>query len=262
MTKFYQVDAFTSEPFRGNPAAVCLLEEPHNESWMQNVAKEMNLSETAFLVRQGAGFQLRWFTPAVEVSLCGHATLASAHILWETRILGEPETARFDTLSGVLTAKKMGSWIELNFPATPEQEVDVPPGLGEALGVQPQYCGQNQYDYLVKVESEEQVLNLVPDFKMLKQLEVRGIMVTSEATRPGFDFVSRFFAPGAGIDEDPVTGSAHCCLAPFWANRLGKAELIAYQASPRGGVIKVRVAGDRILLSGQAVTTLEGVFLV
>jgi len=262
MTKIYQVDAFTSEPFRGNPAAVCLLEFPHNEHWMQNVAKEMNLSETAFLMRQEDGFRLRWFTPVVEVALCGHATLASAHILWETGVLGKDETALFHTLSGVLTARKEGAWIELNFPATPEMEMVIPPGLVEALGVQPLYCGRNQYDYLVMVESEQQILNLVPDFKTLKELGVRGIMVTSLATRVGFDFVSRFFAPGAGIDEDPVTGSAHCCLGPFWHDRLGKTEMTAYQASSRGGVIKVRVAGDRILLSGQAVTTLEGVLLV
>lgn len=259
MNKIYQVDAFTREPFQGNPAAVCILKQSQDAHWMQNVALEMNLSETAFLVPQEDGFQLRWFTPAVEVALCGHATLASAHILWETGVLGGEEKAIFHTLSGVLTAARNGSWIELNFPSTPEEAVDTPPGLVEALGVQPLYTGQNQYDYLVEVESEEQVINLKPDFKRLKEMDVRGIMVTSRATRQGFDFVSRFFAPGAGIDEDPVTGSAHCCLGPFWRDKTGKDDMTAYQASARGGVVKVRVAGERIILSGQAVTTMEGV---
>jgi len=258
----YQIDAFTKEPFKGNPAAVCILPAPQSESWMQNVAREMNLSETAFLVQQDEGFHLRWFTPAVEVELCGHATLASAHILWETGILKRNEQARFHTLSGLLTARLSGDWIELNFPARPETKVRTPAGLAAALGVQVLYTGQNQYDYLVEVESEEQVRNLQPDIKQLKDLSVRGIMVTSSASTVGFDFVSRFFAPGAGIDEDPVTGSAHCCLGPFWSERLGKAEMVAYQASARGGVVQVRVAGERVFLRGQAVTVMQGELIV
>ena len=254
----YQVDAFTEKPFRGNPAAVCILPEPGAAAWMQDVAREMNLSETAFLHRQADGFDLRWFTPAVEVELCGHATLASAHILWETGLLARQEQARFHTRSGLLTAELKDAEIELNFPVAPDEPVSAPPGLSEVLGVIPRYTGKNSYDYLVEVESEEMVRNLRPDFAKLRALPVRGIMVTSVASSEEYDFVSRFFAPGVGVDEDPVTGSAHCCLAPFWRKRLGKDELVAYQASERGGVVRVRVVGDRVLLGGRAVTVLRG----
>ncbi len=254
----YQVDAFTDKPFAGNPAAVCILSEPRSESWMQNVAQEMNLSETAFLREQADGFGLRWFTPAVEVELCGHGTLASAHILWETGMLSTQEQARFHTRSGLLTAEQKGGEIELNFPATPEEPTEAPPGLGEALGATFRYIGRSKFDYLVEVDSEQVVRSLAPDFALLRRLSIRGIMVTSVATSSGYDFVSRFFAPGAGIDEDPVTGSAHCCLGPYWRARLGKEELVAYQASRRGGVLRVRVAGDRVYLGGRAVTVLRG----
>jgi len=254
----YQVDAFTEEPFRGNPAAVCILPEPGEQAWMQNVAREMNLSETAFLHRQGNAFNLRWFTPAVEVELCGHATLASAHILWETGLLALEDTALLYTQSGLLTAKRRGEEIELDFPATPPMEATVPVGLVEALGVVPRYVGKSQYDYVVEVESEEAVRGLKPDFTKLKEISVRGVMVTSVASSGEYDFVSRFFAPGVGVDEDPVTGSAHCCLGPFWSERLGKDKMVAYQASARGGVIQVRVAGKRVYLGGQAVTVLRG----
>jgi len=254
----YQVDAFTEKPFQGNPAAVCILLEPGEEAWMQNVAREMNLSETAFLHRQGDGFNLRWFTPAVEVELCGHATLASAHILWEAGLLAVEDMARFHTRSGLLTAERRGEEIELNFPATPPTEASVPVGLVEALGVVPRYVGKSRYDYVVEVESEKVVRGLKPDFARLKEMPVRGIMVTSVASSGKYDFVSRFFAPGAGVDEDPVTGSAHCCLGPFWSERLGKDEMVAYQASARGGVIQVRVAGKRVYLRGRAVTVLHG----
>jgi PhzF family phenazine biosynthesis protein len=254
----YQVDAFTDKPFAGNPAAVCILSEPRTESWMQNVAQEMNLSETAFLREQADGFGLRWFTPAVEVDLCGHATLASAHVLWETGMLSAQEQARFHTRSGLLTAERKGEEIELNFPATPEEPTEAPPGLSEALGVTFRYIGRSKFDYLVEVDSEQVVRSLAPDFALLRRLSIRGIMVTSVATSSGYDFVSRFFAPGAGIDEDPVTGSAHCCLGPYWRARLGKEELVAYQASKRGGVLRVRVAADRVYLGGRAVTVLRG----
>jgi PhzF family phenazine biosynthesis protein len=254
----FQADAFTDEPFAGNPAAVCILPEPRGERWMQNVAKEMNLSETAFLRKQKDGFDLRWFTPAVEVDLCGHATLASAHILWEIAMLGAQEQARFHTRSGLLTAERKGQQIELNFPATPDEPVETPPGLSEALGVTFKYVGESKFDYLVEVDSEEVVRGLKPDFALLRSLSMRGIMVTSIASSSGYDFVSRFFAPGAGIDEDPVTGSAHCCLGPYWSRRLGKQEFAAYQASARGGVVRVRLAGDRVYLGGRAVTVLRG----
>ena len=256
--RIFQVDAFTNKAFAGNPAAVCILTEPRDDAWMQDLAREMNLSETAFLSRQEDGFNLRWFTPSVEVALCGHATLASAHILWEIGLVSLEEPARFHTLSGLLTAKRKGDWIELNFPATPDQPATAPPRLEEALGLTPKYTGKSKFDYLFEVETEETVRNLKPDFTLLKKMQVRGVIVTSRAASSRYDFVSRFFAPGSGIDEDPVTGSAHCCLGPFWSQRLGKDELIAYQASRRGGTIRVRVSGERVYLSGQAITILCG----
>jgi PhzF family phenazine biosynthesis protein len=254
----YQVDAFTRQPFAGNPAGVCILPQPAEEAWMQAVAREMNLSETAFLVRQEEGFDLRWFTPAAEVRLCGHATLASAHILWQTGALQSSEQARFHTLSGLLTARQRGEWIEMDFPLRQNKPVEPPAGLTEALGVTPSYVGRNVDDYLVEVESEAVVRDLKPDFTRLGKLAVRGVIVTARSLDPKFDFVSRFFAPAVGINEDPVTGSAHCCLTPFWAERLGKIEMVAYQASARGGVVRVCLAGERVLLSGQAVTVMRG----
>jgi PhzF family phenazine biosynthesis protein len=254
----FQVDAFTDKPFAGNPAGVCILPEPRDEGWMQNVAREMNLSETAFLLKEQDGFNLRWFTPAVEVDLCGHATLASAHILWEAGYLKPEEQARFNTRSGLLTAERQGDWIEMNFPATPEEPAEAPAGLIEALGVPAAYVGKNRFDYLVEVDSEEVVRNMQPDFTLLLKVSARGIMVTSIPSTQDYDFVSRFFAPQVGINEDPVTGSAHCCLGPYWSKRLEKNEFVAYQASPRGGIIRVRVDGDRVYLGGQAVTVLRG----
>jgi PhzF family phenazine biosynthesis protein len=256
-----QVDAFTDKPFAGNPAAVCVLPEPRDETWMRDVAREMNLSETAFLHRHDDGFNLRWFTPAVEVALCGHATLASAHVLWETGELKRDELARFFTQSGLLTAKREGDWIELDFPAKREEPAEVPDGLSRALGIEPVYVGRNAFDYLVEVESENVLRSIQPDFTSLRLLKVRGVIVTSLSDSPRYDFVSRFFAPGSGVDEDPVTGSAHCCLGPFWASRLDKQELTAYQASQRGGVVRVRVDGDRVHLGGQAVTVMRGELL-
>ncbi|HEY7067043.1 MAG TPA: PhzF family phenazine biosynthesis protein [Chloroflexota bacterium] len=253
-----QVDAFTDRPFAGNPAAVCVLPEAADAAWMQAVAREMNLSETAFLVRCADGYDLRWFTPAVEVDLCGHATLASAHVLWEDGHLPPGEAARFQTRSGLLTAARQGDWIEMDFPAKPQEPAEPPPGLAAALGAVPRYVGRNEFDYLVEVESEAVLRALQPDFAALRAIPVRGITVTSRAATAGCDFVSRFFAPAAGIDEDPVTGSAHCCLGPYWAERLGRPELTAYQASGRGGVVRVRVGDGRVYLGGQAVTVLRG----
>jgi PhzF family phenazine biosynthesis protein len=257
----YQVDAFTAKPFAGNPAAVCVLPRPMDDNWMQNVAREMNLSETAFLFRQEDGFRLRWFTPAVEVDLCGHATLASAHILWEMGHVRPGEQIRFHTRSGILSAERKGDWIEMDFPAKPEEPAPEPVGLAKALGVGIKYLGRNQFDYLVEVDSEEIVHRIKPDFTLLMTLPVRGVIVTSPSSTPEYDFVSRFFAPRVGVNEDPVTGSAHCCLGPFWANRLHKNEFVAYQASPRGGMLRVRVKGARVILGGQAVTVLRGELL-
>jgi PhzF family phenazine biosynthesis protein len=253
----YQVDAFTDKPFAGNPAGVCLLTEEADPAWMQSIATEMNLSETAFLVPQEAGYHLRWFTPSAEVRLCGHATLASAHILFETGALRPDEEARFHTLSGLLTASLRGDCIELNFPTRPPKAVPAPPGLAEALGAEPIYIGRDLDDYLVELESEAIVRSLKPDIASLGKLPVRGTIVTARSSRPDFDFVSRFFAPAVGVNEDPVTGSAHCCLTPYWSEKLGKMEMTAFQASARGGVVKVRLSGDRVMLSGQAVTIMK-----
>ena len=259
MIRFAQIDAFTSEPFSGNPAAVCVMSEARGDQWMQQVAQEMNLSETAFLVRRSDGaYDLRWFTPSVEVALCGHATLASAHALWEGGHLPGDETARFQTKSGLLTAVKSGDWIELDFPATPAAPADPPAGLIEALGATPRYVGKSRFDYVIELESEAVVTGLQPDFARLRTLPVRGVMVTSRASTPGWDFVTRFFAPGSGIDEDPVTGSAHCCLMPYWSERLRLTELVARQVSPRGGTLRLALHGDRVKLRGQAVTIVTG----
>jgi len=254
--KIYQVDAFTDTPFTGNPAGVCVLPDPRDDAWMQKVAREMNLSETAFLKERADGYSLRWFTPAVEVELCGHATLAAAHILWETGLLARHQPARFHTLSGLLTAERRGEAIELDFPATPDEPAEAPEGLADILGAKVVNFRSSRFDHLVELESEAAVRALQPDFTRLKSLPVRGLMVTSRAASPDFDFVSRFFGPAVGIDEDPVTGSAHCCLGPYWSRRLGKTEMRAYQASARGGTVGVAVMGDRVRLRGQAVTVL------
>lgn len=260
-----QVDAFSAVPFGGNPAAVCILPEARSAEWMAKVAMEMNLAETAFLVPAGAsaedGYHLRWFTPAVEVDLCGHATLASAHVLWTEGHLDPATPARFHTKSGLLTCEKRGDWIEMSFPAKLEQPADAPEGLAAGIGAELKYVGRNQFDYLVEVADETTLRALRPNHHILRELPVRGVIATARGAGD-FDFVSRFFAPGSGIDEDPVTGSAHCALTPFWAPRLGKTEMTAYQASPRGGVVKVRLEGDRVALTGQAVTTLRGELLV
>ena len=257
-TPSYIVDAFASTRFTGNPAAVCLLDEPAEAGWMQAVAAEMNLSETAFLVQQADGFNLRWFTPVTEVDLCGHATLASAHVLWETDRLKPDETARFHTRSGLLTAKRAGDWIELDFPATPPEAIEPPEGLSDLLGSVPQFVGRTPFDLLLELTDEEELHELMPDFAGLSRLPVRGFIVTTRSNDSRYDFQSRFFAPAAGVNEDPVTGSAHCALAPYWAGHLGKSKMIGYQASARGGVVEVETIGDRVKLRGQAVTTVQG----
>ncbi len=254
----FQVDAFTDRPFAGNPAAVCVLNELREAAWMQDVAREMNLSETAFVQKQADGYRLRWFTPTVEVDLCGHATLASAHVLWEQGYLPAEEVARFHTNSGMLLAERCGEWIELDFPALPTEPIEDLPGLSDVLGVPSIHVGMSQFDCLVEVDSETTVRAVRPDLARLAALPVRGVIVTSRASTPGYDFVSRFFGPRVGVPEDPVTGSAHCVLAPFWSNRLGRQELTGYQASLRGGVVRVRLSGERVRLGGQAVTVVRG----
>lgn len=256
--KIVQVNAFTNTRFTGNPAAVCVLEAPADEHWMQAFAREMNLSETAFLYPRADEYHLRWFTPTMEIDLCGHATLASAHVLWEDGHVAAHELARFQTKSGVLTAERQGAWIQMDFPTDPEQPATAPPDLARALGVTPLYVGKNRWDYLAEVDSEATVRALKPDLTLLATIPVRGVMVTSRAGSGEYDFVSRFFGPRAGINEDPVTGSAHCCLGPFWSARLKKDTMVARQVSARGGVIRVRVSDSRVLLGGQAVTVWRG----
>lgn len=279
---FTQVDAFTAEPFRGNPAAVVVLDAWPSPAWMQAVAAEMNLSETAFLVpRAGtpataSEWELRWFTPAVEVDLCGHATLASAWVLWER--LGRPAPPGggaaaddgalpplvFHTRSGALRAVRRAGRAELDFPATPPREAPAPSGLAAALGVTPAWTGFSRFDVVALVESEAAVREAAPDLTALRRVEARGVILTAAAAEPGggYDFVSRFFAPAVGVPEDPVTGSAHCALAPFWAARLGRTELVGHQVSARGGIVRVRHAGDRVTLAGEAVVVARGELLV
>jgi PhzF family phenazine biosynthesis protein len=256
--KITQVDAFTDRLFSGNPAAVCILDDMVEEWWMQDVAREMNLSETAFLLQHEEGFDLRWFTPAAEVDLCGHATLASAHVLWEEGILPPGETARFHTRSGLLTCSLLDGWIDMDFPASPPEPVEAPEHLAAALGAEPLWVGRSRFDLLVELADEKQIRTLQPDFSLLRRVEARGVIVTSPAITGSYDFVSRFFGPRVGVDEDPVTGSAHCVLAPFWSERLGRDGLVGYQVSARGGRVRTRVVGDRVVLGGQAVTVLRG----
>jgi PhzF family phenazine biosynthesis protein len=256
------VDAFTNVPFAGNPAAVCIIQEPRPEDWLRNVARELNLSETAFLLPRDGEFDLRWLTPAVEVDLCGHATVASAHVLWEDGHLPPGKQARFHTRSGLLTADRRGDWIELDFPVKIATVAEPPAELLPALGVSSTVAvAKNAFDYMVEIESEEELRAMNPDHSTLRKIPVRGIIVTARSTTAEFDFISRFFAPGSGVDEDPVTGSAHTALGPYWGSKLGKAEMTAFQASARGGVVRLRLNGDRIILGGQAVTVMQATLL-
>jgi PhzF family phenazine biosynthesis protein len=258
----FVVDAFAERPFTGNPAGVCVLAAPRPESWMQQVAMEMKHAETAFLLREGAVWRLRWFTPAVEVDLCGHATLASAHLLVEQGLAKAGETIRFATRSGELRAVAREDGVEVDFPLAPATACAPPAGLAEALGVAivrfATGCGYG----IAEVAAERDVRAASPDFRRLASIPPKGIAVTARSDDARFDFVSRFFAPALGIDEDPVTGSAHCTLADWWSRALGKTSLVAYQASARGGVLHVRAEGGRVFLAGRAVTVLRGELVV
>ncbi len=261
--RIFHVDSFTSTPFGGNPAAVCLLDEEVAEVWMQGVAADMNLSETAFLRRQGDRFSVRYFTPVVEVPLCGHATLASAHILWDEEIVPRDQAISFSAKTGLLAAAREGGWIRLDFPADPVQRVESPKALERALGVAAKATYRTrQPGYLLELDSEETVRSLRPDFALLREGRYGGVITTAACESPSCDFVSRFFGPDFGIDEDPVTGAAHCSLTPFWAERLGKRELIARQVSRRGGVLRLRDRSDRVDIMGQAVTICRGRLVV
>lgn len=256
--RLWQIDAFTDRPFAGNPAAVCFLKEERDADWLQALAAEMNLSETAFVRPLAEGFSLRWFTPTIEVPLCGHATLASAHFLYAAAIVPSTDAIQFHTASGVLTAHRRDERIELDFPATPPTEVAPPSGLLSALGVpSSSFIGKTSLDTYLVLTDPNPLRALAPDFAALAPL-AHGVIVTAASDDEHYDFLSRFFAPAAGINEDPVTGSAHCALAPYWSERLGRGELTGYQASERGGTVFTRLAGDRALLAGHAVTVLKG----
>ncbi|MDR7866406.1 MAG: PhzF family phenazine biosynthesis protein [Sporomusaceae bacterium] len=254
----YQVDAFTAKPYRGNPAAVCLLDKAADAAWMQDVAAEMNLSETAFIFPEGDGYRLRWFTPKSEVKLCGHATLATAHVLFREQGAPQDRPINFYTLSGLLTAGLRDGMIELDFPASPVVPCEAPPGLVEALGVQPVFVGRGDDDYLVEVATEQEVRDAAPDFARLVKTPCRGVILTALSRSGEYDFVSRFFAPAVGVSEDPVTGSAHCRLVPYWQAKLNRDEFTAYQASARGGFLKVAARGERVSIRGHAVTVFAG----
>jgi len=258
----WTVDAFADRRFSGNPASVCLLPRDVPAKTLQAVAAEMNHSETAFLLEQGDHWDLRWFTPSVEVALCGHATLASAHVLWESGRLVRDAHAAFHTASGVLTAAQEGDRIALDFPLEPAEPIPEPEGLAQALGAQVLGMGRNRMDLLAELADEAAVASLSPDLARLAAYPVRGTIVTARASTAGVDFVSRFFAPQSGVDEDPVTGSAHCALAPWWSERLGRTAMTGRQLSPRGGVVGVRLSGARVHLLGRCVTVVEGRLLL
>ncbi len=254
----FQVDAFTDKPFSGNPAAVVLLDHQAEAAWMQAVAREMNLSETAFVHPQTGGFHLQWFTPEVEVELCGHATLATAHVLWQAGLVKPADTIRFSTLSGWLTASKRGEIIELDFPSAPLVDGEISEEIIRAVGAVPDYVGVSREKWLFEYPDEHTIRQLKPDFQALKNRKGRGLVVTARSEQPGIDFVSRYFAPWVGINEDPVTGSAHCILGPYWCKKLGKNEMTGHQISARGGLVKVRMSGDRTYVGGKAVTVFSG----
>lgn len=255
----YQVDAFTDRPFEGNPAAVVLLDGMPDNEWLQHVAAEMNLSETAFVAPlQGGRYELRWFTPVAEVDLCGHATLATAHVLWESGALDPAAGVEFETAGGRLGAERDDHWIVLDFPAEQADEIDDYMDLSKALGAHPVFVGTSRLDFLVELDDEAAVRGLEPDMHAIEQIGMRGVIVTAKAHGDAYDFVSRYFAPRFGIPEDPVTGSAHCVLGPYWMEKLGKSRLVGYQASARGGTVGVEVSGDRVKLRGEAVTIFSG----
>jgi PhzF family phenazine biosynthesis protein len=251
------VDAFAAQPFTGNPAAVCLLDRERDNRWLQALACEMNLSETAYVLPHVEGWGLRWFTPTVEVDLCGHATLATSHVLWETGRLRPVETAIFHTRSGKLECRRSEQWIAMDFPADPPREAELSIDLLDGLGVRPTFVGRSRMDVIACLESEQAVRDVVPNQSALGRIDCRGILITAKSAGQ-YDFVSRSFFPRLGVPEDPVCGSAHCCLGPFWSERLGKIELAGHQVSKRGGVVRVRCNGERVTLSGSAITTLRG----
>jgi predicted PhzF superfamily epimerase YddE/YHI9 len=256
--RYFVVDAFTNHPFKGNPAAVVPLEKWKDDAWLQNVAMEMNLVETAFFVPTAQGYHLRWFTPKTEVDLCGHATIASAVALAHLGKLADGSAVSLSTRSGILGAKRAGTQIQLNFPSLPVEPCDPPPGILQALNVRPRYVGRSKFDFLAEVDTETDLRAVTPDLKQLMTVKCRGLIVTSRSDDPQFDFASRFFAPAVGVDEDPVCGSAHCALAPYWSAKRGKSKMVGFQASARTGVVFVEVRGERVMLGGEGVIFATG----
>ncbi len=254
----YQVDAFSDQPFKGNPAAVVVLDQPQTPQWMQLVAREMNLSETAFTCRQSNGYQLQWFTPKTEIELCGHATLATAHVLWESGRESPNSRIRFSTKSGWLSAERKQAIIELDFPAAGYIPGDLSEEIIATIGFVPDNVYFSGEKWLLEYSDENEIIKIKPDFVRLKQFPGRGLIVTSRSEKPGIDFVSRYFAPWVGVDEDPVTGSAHCILGPYWGERLRKSFLTGQQLSTRGGIVTVRLSGERVYIGGKAITVLKG----
>jgi PhzF family phenazine biosynthesis protein len=254
----FQVDAFSVKPFKGNPAAVCILPKLKDSAWMQAVAQEMNLSETAFLFPKDNDYLLRWFTPTTEVDLCGHATIASAHILFENGLYDSEETINFHTASGIISATTSNGTIELNMPLLKSKDIEIPQDAVEATGLKPISAGISETNQLVLVlDSEQEVREFEPDLRKIARLPYIDLIITAVADDAKYDFVSRFFSPQTGIPEDPVTGMAHCLLGPFWQRRLGKDMFCAYQASARGGKVWVKVADDRCFIGGKAVTVFK-----
>lgn len=257
--KIYQIDTFTDVAFKGNAAAVCILEKDYDDLVLKNIAMEMNLSETAFLKQVSDNeFNLRWFTPEIEVSLCGHGTLASAHLLWENGMVGKKDVIYFNTLSGTLTSKKKEEWIELDMPKGTLRKSDGDRFLLDSLEISPKHIYEDEIVYLLEFSSEEEIIELKPDFNLLKKARKEEIIVTSISSNQNYDFVSRFFGPAIGVDEDPVTGSAHCYLAPYWMERLNKNDVLGFQASKRTGYVKCKSKGNRVLIQGKAKMILQG----
>ena len=253
--EIFQIDAFAEKIFQGNPAAVIPLHEWLPDATMQNIAMENNLSETAFFVPEGKNFHIRWFTPVAEVDLCGHATLATAHVLFNHLNYPENEIS-FESRSGILKIKRKNELIILDFPVSPTEQINIPEKLKDSLNIQPKICFKGRDDLMLVFETEEDISNLIPNFQKIAELDTRGIICTAKSTY--YDFVSRFFAPSVGVPEDPVTGSAHTMLIPFWANQLGKDELKAKQVSKRGGILHCKNLGKRVEIGGRAVTYLIG----
>ena len=261
MRPLFIVDAFSARAFSGNPAAVCLLADDEPESWKQQMASEMNLAETAFVVRSDSEFSIRWFTPVCEVDLCGHATLASAHVLWQEGWVEKNAAITLQSRSGPLVCRKgEDEQIEMEFPLQQPVPAGALPNAGSMLGIQsePIAVCQNSADYLIHIDSPEELRSLKPDFEALRMRPARGWIVTAQSDIADYDFISRYFAPAVGIDEDPVTGSAHCCLVAYWSPILNRNSLVGYQASKRGGVVKVEQRGDRAILAGHATTVVWG----